>query len=506
MKFRKIIAILLVLLMVAGMAACGSKEESKGETRTSSAGKAENALTIAMSEVPVSLDPQHFTSTSENELVRQIYDTLFHIENDGTLTYDLAETIDQDPATGDVTVKLIDGVKFHSGDPLTSEDIEYTFSRIEFSTLSAAIWGLITVEPVDELTFIFHFPMYEAGYGFDALVSYLEGVLIVNKSFAEQFTDDPNADLKLNVDGTGAYMFSQVESNGDVILDKNPEFWGEAGMDKLIFKHITGDATTAFEAGDIDYAQYLSSNVKVLDKYTNVGRGEVILNSIGFVVMNCTEGAPTADLRVRQAAAYCLNQEELAVIAGGEPSYIFCGPLVTYADQSVADHFDVDIDKANSLLAEAGYTEANKLEVSLLCYSGYPDWVAACEVMKEQLEKANFLVTIEQSADLNPYYNYSHDLAFISVNVGTEFAAYGALFDMSTGLNLAGYQDEELLAQIYACNTEETVHAAMKAATETLAYIPVFSPALYFGFDEGLDHPDFLNSMSGFLYRDFSWK
>lgn len=65
MKFRKFTAMLLVLLMIAGMAACGTKEEeSKGETRTSTSGKADNTLTIAMAEVPVSLDPpalhEHF--------------------------------------------------------------------------------------------------------------------------------------------------------------------------------------------------------------------------------------------------------------------------------------------------------------------------------------------------------------------------------------------------------------------------------------------------------------
>lgn len=499
-------ALLLVILMIAGMAACGTKDEPKAQERKSTNGKADNTLTIALHEPTVSLDPQHFTSTSDNELVRQIYDGLFHIENDDTLTLDLAESMEEDPETGDVAVKLLEGVKFHSGDVLTSEDVEYTFSRIELSTLTSVIYGLVTVETVDDLNFIMHFPLYEAGYGFGALASYIESLLIVNKSFVETITDDVNEDIKLNVDGTGAYMFNGIESNGDVILVKNPEFWGEAGMDKLCFRYISGDSTTAFEAGDIDYAQYMAGNVKVLDNYTNVEKDAIILNSIGFVVMNCTEGAPTADLKVRQAAAYCMNQEDLAIIAGGEPSYIFSGPLVRYADQSLVDHFDVDIEKANALMKEAGYSDSNKLAVSLLCYSGYPDWVAACEAMKEQLEKSYFTVTIDQTADLSPYYNYSHDMAFISVNVGTEYAGYGAMFDMGTGLNLAGYVDDELLAKIYACNTEETVHEAMKEATETLAYIPVFSPALYFGFDDGLDHPEFLNSMSGFLYRYFSWK
>ena len=46
----------------------------------------------------------------------------------------------------------------------------------------------------------------------------------------------------------------------------------------------------------------------------------------------------------------------------------------------------------------------------------------------------------------------------------------------------------------------------MKVATESLAYIPIYYPTIYFAFDGDLNTGEFYTSVSTFLFKDFSWK
>ena len=66
--------------------------------------------------------------------------------------------------------------------------------------------------------------------------------------------------------------------------------------------------------------------------------------------------------------------------------------------------------------------------------------------------------------------------------------------------------DESVTAAFAAMTDEATTQAAMQAATASNAYIPLFYNTYFYAFDSDLNYGPFYNEISGFLYRDFSWK
>ena len=206
-----------------------------------------------------------------------------------------------------------------------------------------------------------------------------------------------------------------------------------------------------------------------------------------------------------------MDRDTIASIASddaGLTAYNMANPTVKYyAD--VCDHFDMDPDRANSLLTEAGYSASNKVKVTLICMSAYPSWVAACEVIKEMMEQSFFEVTISEVTDTSRYLVGDFEAAFLAIGLPSTFASYSALFDTSAGLNLAqigGEEDDAVLAAFAAITDEETTHAAMQAVINSLAYMPVYYPTVFVVFDADLQAGEFYVDSGIFFYREFSWK
>ena len=496
--------LLTAALVTATLSAAPTSVFASGKTRTAGKFKEENAFSIGLVEAPVIIDPHLFSLQVEDEIIMQVYEPLVRTQNDGSIEDVLAEshTVNED---GSVDFVLKEGVKYHSGDTVKAEDVEYSIGRLENSPMLAPLYGMIEMETQDDLHFTWTFPYAEEGASFEALMPYLDIMVVLNKSWAEEKLASPTDALGMEEDGTGAYCFDSIADNGDVTLKRFADYHGEAGFDTIYMKVITGDTEMAFESGDLDMSRYKKSTYDVVAEYDNVQANAYPVNSVGFIANNCSEGRPTADLRVRQAIAYAVDREALAQVAtddGGEVAYNLANPMVTYyAD--VADHFDLDLDTANELMTEAGYSDSNRAELTVIVLGTQTEWVSACEILKEMLEQSYFTVTIEQVADTSRYMTGDFDLGFLSVGLTTDFGSYQTLF---TDLNLAVYDGQDVQDAFAAMKDEASTQEAMKVVTESLAYMPVFYPYAFYIFDSDLNVGELYATYSGFLYKDFSWK
>ena len=501
---KKLTVWLLTAALLAATLSGSVINVAAASSRTEGKTKEENAFSTGLIEAPVTIDPHLFALQVEDEIILQAYEPLVFTENDGSISDILAEshTVNED---GSVDFVLKEGIKYHSGDTVKAEDVEYTLSRIENSPMLAPLYGMIEMETQDDLHFTWNFPYAEQGASFEALMPYLDILLILNKSWAEERLESPTDSLGMEEDGTGAYYFDSIADNGDVTLKRFADYHGEAGFDTIYMKVITGDTEMAFESGDLDMSMYKKSTYDVVAEYDNVQAKAYPANNVGFIANNCSEGKPTADIRVRQAIAYAVDREVLAQVStddGGEVAYNLANPLVTYyAD--VADHFDMDLDLANELMTEAGYSDSNRAELTLIVLGTQTEWVSACEILKEMLEQSYFTVTIEQVADTSRYMTGDFDLGFLSIGLTTDFGSYLTLF---TDLNLAVYDGQDVLDAFAAVKDEASTQEAMKVVTESLAYMPVFYPYAFYIFDSDLNVGDWYASLSGFLFKDFSWK
>ena len=123
------------------------------------------------------------------------------------------------------------------------------------------------------------------------------------------------------------------------------------------------------------------------------------------------------------------------------------------------------------------------------------------------LEQSYFVINIEQLPDSSRIFIQDFDLALTSMGLTTQFTSYAQLFDLETGLNLSGINDPQIQAAFAAMTDEATTQAAMKIATESRAYIPIYLPRRRsYAYDAGLNPGPYYTQISAFLYRDFSWK
>lgn len=506
MKKQKLIAALLALTMVFGLVGSAS-----AAGRSPSASREANALSVMISTKINSIDPQLFTSTAEDAVTSQIYEALFISDNDGNPVMILADSITPNEDGSVVEVTLKENVKFHSGDVLTAQDVAFTLSRCENSPLCSTLYAYSSIEVVDDTHLIWNFPYAAAGAGYYELSSSITTMGIVNESFCLENLAAPTDNLNLLEDGTGAYVLEGVAASGDVTLKRFADYHGEASIDTLTMKVITGSQEIAFESGDIDEAMYTAVTIETVKGYDNVVTESQLANNVVFLINNCRETSPLNNIQVRQAVALAMNRQDVALIAsdgGATVAYNLATPMVNYYDD-VCNHYDQDLDRANALMQEAGYSKSNRCPVTLLVMSAYPQWVAACEILKENLEQSYFSVSIEETADLDRYFNGNFDIAFLAVGLTESFTGYSVLFDDASGLNLCGISGDEqmeLLAKITAAVDEESTHAAMQAVVDQLGYIPVLYTTYYMAFDSELNHGTFYISRGGFLYREFSWK
>ncbi|MBQ3921207.1 MAG: ABC transporter substrate-binding protein [Firmicutes bacterium] len=527
---KRIIALALVLVLILGaLAACGNKtEEPKNETpqntpSTENQGKeekpaeptgnlkktttsqAENAIRVAMNSDLHTLDPHHYTLSNEGMIIDLMMDGLMVQDEDLNWQPHIATKMEANEDGTEVLVEIRDDVYFASGDKMEMEDILYSFEKCNLSTQIPYVYDNSSIEVIDETHFKWSFPT--EGLSYNVLKDYANPMPIYNKSFCEQFSSDPTEDLLFNFDGTGPYMLAEPLTAGshDVTLVRNPNAWEHPAIDKIYFKYMTGDYEMAFEAGDIDGSSYAPDTVDNARQFDNVS---VYVNFSGYtymLILNCQSEA-FKDIKVREALQYGFDREVAGMVAcnnNGEVAWSMFTPACKNW-QDVVPHRTLDQDKARALMSEAGYSEANPCKITMFTMTS-ASWVATLEVLKEELDKCYFDCTIEEGAETTRYFSGDFDLSIIGINFANNFNSYGAMFQASSGLNLALYDGEDaedLALEIMQARDAESAKKAMLDFDATMCYIPLSYVAVYSAYDANLDLGPYIN---GYNIRYMKW-
>lgn len=511
MKRKSLIALILALVMLPYMATgCGSNKAVSSKLRSTAGSQETNSLCYPLSGSVSTIDPQLYVQVQESQIAYQIYEPLFNLDNKGNMMMVLAEKVTPDETGSSVAVTLKSGILFHEGQTLTAKDVAYTLSRCEFSTPCCDLYANSSIDVIDDTHLVWNFPAAEEGAGFNELISSVSNMFIVNKEFCEGILSDPNDNLKMTSNGTGAYYVDNVASSGDITLKRNEKYHGDATIDTVYCKVITGSQPLAYESGDIDLALYDAVAFEEIKKYDNVETEVVLVNNVMFLMNNCSENSVLKDKRIREAATRAINRNDAAMAitdGNGYTAYNMATPLVDYYDD-VCNHYDMDLDASKKLLTEAGYSQSTPCPIDLITISD-PLWVSCTEVLKANLEKSYFKVTIEELADPTRFYIGGFDMALMAIGLNNSFTSYSVLFDDNSGLNMAcisGSERDEVLAKINKSVDKASAQEAMIAVVDTLAYVPLTYVASCFAYDAKLNHGEFNTNLGSFMFREFSWK
>lgn len=358
----------LSMLLAGAMAlsilltSCGRPSESSTSSASSgsSAPSSEDrVLTIGLAADPQTVDPQALLSTATTCVVANMYSKLLRRDDDMNIVKDLVtEYSIVDDTTWTFTIR--DDVVFHNGDPLTSADVKFSIERAatDETLMEYPHWKNVeSVEIIDD--YRFNIKTWEPYPALEALLS-KSGGDILPKNYIEEVGMD--GFLKAPV-GSGPYRFVSYSKDQEMVLEPNTEYYGDLNddWDQVVFRVIPEASTRVGEllAGGVDIINNVAPNEW---ERINGNEGTSVLlgesTRVYMLGMKCSEGNETADVRVRQAIDYAIDDSLIAeaVLDGaGVPTLTRVANGVVGQDADLYGKYNFDVDKANQLLDEAGY-------------------------------------------------------------------------------------------------------------------------------------------------------
>ncbi|WP_432357291.1 ABC transporter substrate-binding protein [Sporosarcina sp. UB5] len=399
MERKKLLFFVGTLIMALLLAACGGGESTtSNEEETKEKNDNNRTLTIAVGSDIVSFDVHNHNNTSTEAVHDNMFNYLVKRDADNVIQPELVETIEQlDDLT--VQMKLKEGVKFHNGDSLTSEDVKFSLERVatDNTLLEYANYKQIKqVDIVDELTFniVTHAPEPSLLHRLSRL-----GSGIIPKNYIEEHGWDH---FLSNPVGTGPYKLKEWKRDNRIVLVPFEDYYEgkEDEWDEVIFRVIPENSTRVSEllTGGVDIAVNVPpSDWDRVDKNEGTSMTRETSNRTLMLILRSTEGYPTSDVRVRQAIDYAINDgaiAEYALNGGGTPTLTRVGPGNFGHNPKLYDTYNYDLDKAKSLLAEAGYPDG--FEMTLHSPRGrYLQDAQVTEMIAGMLAQAGIKVNIE---------------------------------------------------------------------------------------------------------------
>ena len=390
---KKLLAAVLCLAMALTTAACGSSSDSadssepaaEGTTEDTASGSSSdgsNTVVVAMGSGFSTLDPGYVYEKYPPLIMNACYENLFKFySNDGAPEPCLADTYEFSDDNLTLTVNLKQNVTFASGNPMTSADVAFSINRCKNlqGNPSFICDTIESIETPDDYTVVFHLTQPDSTFLSKLTYSSLavldsEVVKANGGTDAEDASSTDTAQAYLNTTsaGSGMYVMTSYIPDQEVVLEKNPNYWGEAtNVDKYIIQ-IQPDSNTqmmTLSTGDIDVAMNMTDDTMAeLEGQENIQIINGATKTVGFVMMNMNEeyGGPVSNPLVQQAIRKALNYENFQTICGEGSttpySLIQVGFMGSKGERS-ADY--TNIEEAQALLAEAGYADGFDIDLTV---------------------------------------------------------------------------------------------------------------------------------------------
>ena len=411
-NLKKLFALLLVLVTVFSLTACGGKKEED-------AGSDKMTVKFNTGFDPDSFDPQEANVMETSLVDNQCYDYLYRENLKGDFDPSLATGYTMDDSGTVYTFTLRDGIKFADGSPIKASDVVFSWTRaldpenaFEYAyqlyyikngeafnagEASASDLGLRIIDDKTlEVTLERPTPFFVSLTGF---VTYG----IVSEDFVtkqEKYGADVDSTL-----ASGPFMPVEFNKGQYVRFEKNPNYWDAASVkiDELYFYCVSETSTelTMFETGNLDmtYMSFTAADtIRLKDQllyWPSLSTRYIMCNN---------ENGVMADPNVRKALAYALDVQKLCDTV--VPSAVPCTGFVPNDMAAVDDTtkvfrkealFDVDgdVELAKKYLADAGFPngEGFPTDVSIV-YTTSESNKAIAEALVE-MWRVNLGITIK---------------------------------------------------------------------------------------------------------------
>jgi peptide/nickel transport system substrate-binding protein len=298
------------------------------------------------------------------------------------------------------------GARFHNGDPVTAEDVKFSFDRYRGAAAKLLHDRVREVQVVDAGRVRFHlkepWPDFMTFYGTSATGA----AWIVPRKYVEKVGEDG---FKKAPIGAGPYRVVSSTQGVELVMEAFEGYWRKVpSVKRLVFRSMPDETTraAALKAGDVDIA-YLLSGPTAEEVKRTPGLRLAAAMPPGVVFLDLPEQwdpkSPWHDLRVRQAAGAALDRAALSQAETLGLSRPTGGLIPRVLDFSRAyDPPAYDPARAKRLLAEAGYP--NGFDAGDL--SPFPPYFSLAEAVGSYLQAVGVrtrMRTMERAAFLTAW-------------------------------------------------------------------------------------------------------
>jgi len=346
----------IVLLLTAAVLILGMPHGVAGQPTPAGEAVIGWHVTLAPSWFDPSTAPPQITPFG---MLYAIHDALLRPLPGQKMGASLAESWKESPDGRVYEFKLRGGLKFHNGDPVTAEDVKFSFERYKGAGSKALQARVQQVEIVDPLTVRFHlkepWPDFLTFYGTSATAA----GIVVPKKYLTQVGDDG---FRKHPIGAGPYTFVSHKPGIEVVLEAYPGYWRHAPyVKRLIMKSVPEGTTRVamLKNSEADIALALDGedalNVKRDPRLALVPSRHASIYWIEFADQ-WDPKSPWHDKRLRLAVNYALDRQaisEAACLGLCPPAGVIVPRVMDFALQVAPPPYDPQ--KAKQLLAEAGY-------------------------------------------------------------------------------------------------------------------------------------------------------
>jgi peptide/nickel transport system substrate-binding protein len=393
-------ALFLVVLLLAAAPVMAGEAPKRGGT-----------LRFAMIDTPPALDAHVLTATLSTTVSQHFLETLFTFTNQYEPVPHLAKSAETRDGGKLIVIQLREGVLFHNGKEMTSEDV--VASLVRWGKFGARAPNLF--RHVDRVA-------ADGKYGvriylknpfapWATMLAYANGgPTIYPKEVMENATKQPIPPAAYI--GTGPYRFVEWKAGHEIILERFDRYAkrtekrdGDAGervayFDKLVFVPVAdpGTRVNGTKSGEYDYAEYIPGDLfEGLSRDASVAT--MIRKAAGFgeLFFNMKEGMMT-NQKLRQAMLAATNMEPvLSASVGPKALWALNGALMPqgtkwFSKVGIEPYSQGNAAKARALAKEAGYKGE---PIRYMVTTSYADHYSASVVLVKQLKDAGFNIDMQ---------------------------------------------------------------------------------------------------------------
>jgi ABC-type transport system substrate-binding protein len=391
----------LTLLAVAGCT--GPQVDNTGTAKATS-------INIYLYQEPVGIfSPLAPSSGPDNQVQSLISESLLAVDPSYKLQPRLAESYTVSPDATTFTFKLRSGLKWSDGTPLTAKDVLFTYKLLANPKTTSPYAGLYTAvagvsdfvagkatdisgfSAPDDNTFVIKAAKPNYGLVAQVATAFILPEHILGKDTPETVAKDPF--FRKPTVSNGPYTFVEYQTNQFVHVTANPNYRNPAKIKDVYLKPMTSDVATA---------QLGNGGIDIASTQEKPGAGFV------RIALNQSKSY-FSDARVRQAFLYALDRKQIvqSVLAGKAAVR-----LSSFGqDVSGLNDYAKDVEKAKSLLAQAGW-DGNRT-IQLQWVHGQRDRDATATIVQSELQAVGVkveLVNIQAAQITDTYAKKTYDM------------------------------------------------------------------------------------------------